>query len=32
MINDLIRQTAGTSPLYFDMERKVLIFGNMAAT
>ena len=32
MINDLIRQAAGTSPLYFDVERKVLIFGNMAAT
>jgi len=32
MINDLIRQAAGTSPLYFDVERKVLIFGNMATT
>ncbi len=32
LINDLIRQIAGTSPLYFDIERKVLIFGDMAAT
>ncbi len=31
LINDLIRQIAEASPLYFDIERKVLIFGDMAA-
>ena len=29
LINDLVRQAAGTLPLYFDIERKVLIFGNV---